>query len=201
MRHTELHAIVLAAGESRRLGRPKQLVRYGGLTLIERAVHQAQAGCGDRVRIVLGAHRDQILPVIANLQVQPLINPDWQSGMASSLRVGIDGLPPAAAAVLLILCDHPLVTAAQMEHLAATWKLAPDRAVASAYDGTVGVPAVLPRRLFPELLALRGDRGAKAVLKGETTRSITIAIPEASFDVDTEQRVSELAGQTQRDES
>ena len=113
--------------------------------------------------------------------------------MASSLRKGIESLPDESPAVLLTLCDHPLVTAEQLTRLARAWACDPERAAASAYDGTIGVPAILPKRLYPDLLALSGDAGAKSVLRQELSSLITLAIPEAAFDVDTEETARELA--------
>lgn len=113
--------------------------------------------------------------------------------MASSLRAGITSLPPDSAAALLTLCDHPLVTIAQLEKLAQAWGSNPERVVVSAYDGTIGVPAIVPRRLYPRLLSLTGAEGAKSVFKHEQHRLITLAIPEASFDVDDEKTARELA--------
>jgi len=196
----DLHAIVLAAGESRRLGRPKQLLRFEGSTLIERAIGHAQAVCEDRVVAVIGAHRDRILPLVEALDVTVAINPNWKTGMASSLRTGIESLPPGSAGALLTLCDHPLVTIAQLTQLARVWASDPDRAAASAYNGTIGVPAIVPRRLYPSLLGLAGDAGAKSVLRRELHQLITLAVPEASFDVDNEETVQELARLSATDE-
>jgi molybdenum cofactor cytidylyltransferase len=190
---SDLHAIVLAAGESRRLGRPKQLLRFEGSTLIERAIRQAKAICDGRVTVVVGAHRDQILPLVEAVDVNVAINSEWATGMSSSLRAGIESLPAHSAAAMLTLCDHPLVTVAQLTQLAEAWASDPDRAAASAYNGTIGVPAIVPRRLYPNLLSLSGDAGAKLVLMQELRRLITLAIPEASLDVDTEETASELA--------
>lgn len=188
----ELHAIVLAAGESRRLGRPKQLLRFRGSTLIERATRHAQAVCEHRVTVVLGANSDSIRPLVEALGANISINRDWKTGMASSLRVGIDSLPAGSAGTMLTLCDHPLVTVEQLDRLARIWTADPDRAAASAYNGTIGVPAILPRRLYPALLGLTGDTGAKSVLRQELRRLITLAVPEASLDVDTEESAREL---------
>ena len=194
---SELHAIVLAAGESSRLGRPKQLLKFEGSTLVERATRHAQAVCDRRVTVVLGASSDSIRPLVEALGANVSINPDWKTGMASSLRVGINSLPAGSAGAMLTLCDHPLVTVEQLECLASAWAADPDRAAASAYNGTIGVPAILPGRLYPALLSLDGDAGAKSVLGEELRQLITLAVPEASFDVDTEETARELA-QTSR---
>ena len=181
-----LWAIVLAAGESRRLGRPKQLVQWRGESLITRSVRAAQAVCGPRVVVVLGAHRDAIECELEALGPVLALNPHWTEGLASSLRVGIAALPPSCEAALLQSCDQPRVPVSALQALAQCWRENPDRAIASAYANTVGIPAILPARLFTTLKTLSGDQGARAVLRAEGAQLLRFALPEAAFDVDDE---------------
>lgn len=187
-----LWAVVLAAGESRRLGQPKQIVQWRGETLIARSVRAAQAICGPRVVVVLGAHRDAIEPVLEPLAPVMVLNPQWADGLATSLRSGIAALPPECTAALLLTCDQPQVPVTALQALAQRWCENPDRAVASEYANTVGVPAILPARLFTALKALCGDQGARATLRAEGARLLRLPVPEAAFDVDDEDSLRAL---------
>ena len=141
-----LWAVVLAAGESRRLGRTKQLVRWRGETLIERSVRGAQAVCERRVLVVLGAHREAIEPALAALAPTIVVNTEWADGLASSLHAGVRALPPSCAAALLLACDQPRVSVAALQALAQCWSEERRCAVASEYAGTCGIPAIVPAR-------------------------------------------------------
>jgi molybdenum cofactor cytidylyltransferase len=153
-------AIVLAAGFSRRLGSPKQSLVLGGETLLERAARIAREVADDVVVVT----REN--------------NPDAEEGMASSIRRGVTLAGPGAR-LLITLCDQPLVTA---DHLRALIAIdAP--IVATGYAGIAGVPAVFAPELAPELLALRGDRGARSVI--ETHGARVVFFEDAAVDVDT----------------
>ena len=164
-------AIVLAAGSSTRLGRPKQAIIVDGETLLQRAERVARAVA------------DEVIVVTEQL------NPDAAEGIASSIRTGVR-LAGDDARILITLCDQPLITAG---HLRALLDIdAP--IVATGYAGTAGAPAVFAPSLVPELLALRGDRGARAVI--EAHRDITNVIPfeDAAVDIDREDDVRDLLG-------
>lgn len=152
-------AIVLAAGFSRRLGRPKQDVIFEGETLLERARRVASEAADD----VIVVTRDN--------------NPEAGEGMASSIRAGVSAAP-AGARILITLCDQPLVTAAHLRALIAVD--AP--IVATGYSGIAGVPAIFAPQFVPELLALRGDVGARAII--ERHGAHVIAFEDAAVDVD-----------------
>ena len=153
-------AIVLAAGFSRRLGSPKQSLVYEGETLLDRAT-----------RIAREVADDVVVVTRAN-------NPDAEEGMASSIRAGVSLAGPGAR-LLITLCDQPLVTA---DHLRALIAIdAP--IVATGYAGIAGVPAIFAPELAPELLALRGDRGARTII--ETHGARLVFFEDAEVDVDT----------------
>ena len=139
---SQLAAIILAAGASRRLGQPKQLVRLGEETLLERAIRvAAEAGCAP-VIVVLGASSAQILAQSSLAPAIIVLNSAWEEGMASSIRLGIGSLAPGTTAALLMTCDQPAVTAAHLRRLALE---APEEPVASAYSERRGVPGVSSR--------------------------------------------------------
>ena len=177
IRH-DVAAVILAAGASRRLGEPKQLVRVHGETLLERTVRvAAEAGCSP-ILVVLGASSEAILAHTSLTPAEVLLNPEWDEGMASSIRAGIRALPPKTQAALLLTCDQPTVTAVHLQRLASSAATEP---VASRYAGRHGVPAYFPANTFAELLRLSGDAGARLLLS--TARAIDL--PGGEIDVDT----------------
>jgi molybdenum cofactor cytidylyltransferase len=176
-------AVVLAAGASIRLGEPKQLVVVGGETLLERAVRVArEAGCAPVV-VVLGAAAEQVA-TRCNLGGAVLVmNSGWEEGMASSIRVGV-GAVGGADGVVLMTCDQPAVT---VEHLLVL--TAAGEVTASAYAGRRGVPAYFPAASFPALIELRGDAGARELLRSAPT----VELVGGELDVDTANDLAEAA--------
>lgn len=184
--------IVLAAGASRRLGRPKQLLRFEGRTLVERAADLAIAACDGPVLVVVGAHADEVVQSLGARPLSIVRNERWEEGMGRSLTAAIAALPAACDAVLVLLCDQPKLRVESLRELVARWRAAPDRLVASAYREALGVPAVFPRRLFASLAALAGDAGARRVIAQEGARALRVEVPEAAFDVDDEAAAAAL---------
>lgn len=155
-------AVVLAAGASKRLGEPKQLVMLGGETLLERAVRVArEAGCSPAV-VVVGADYAEVLGNTVLGDIVTVVNDKWEEGMASSIRLGVRALQIAARdaeGVLLMTCDQPAVTAKHLAHL-----MLKAEVKASRYAGKNGVPAFFPKKYFDELMELKGDTGARELL-------------------------------------
>jgi molybdenum cofactor cytidylyltransferase len=174
-------AIILAAGASRRLGRPKQLVELGGETLLRRTALAALAGCAP-VLAVLGSRADEVAASLAGLPVTVVLNEEWEEGMAASIRAGIRALPAGAEAALFMVCDQIAVDGALVRRLLAVRAAHPEAVVACGYAGARGTPSLFPARCFPQLLALRGDRGARGLLAGEGV--VVVPFPEGSQDVD-----------------
>jgi molybdenum cofactor cytidylyltransferase len=187
-----VYAIILAAGESSRLGSPKQLLTWQGKSLLEHAITHARTVFDERVIFVLGANAELIQNRIPLNGITPIINTNWQEGMAASIRTGIETLPPRATAALIMLCDQPLITATHLAKLVQAWQNAPNQIVASQYHKTTGVPALFPAEFFGQLLTIKGDSGAKLVLAQLEERIIKIAMPEAEFDIDRPDDVDQL---------
>jgi molybdenum cofactor cytidylyltransferase len=177
-----LPAVILAAGASRRLGRPKQLVELAGESLLRRAARAALAGCSP-VLVVVGSRAPEMEANLAGLPVTIVDNAAWEEGMAASIRAGVAALPAGASGVLFLLCDQLAVDAALVNRLLEAWRAHPDAVIACGYAGTRGTPSVFPARCFPQLLALRGDRGARGLLGGEDV--VVVPFPEGAADVDT----------------
>jgi molybdenum cofactor cytidylyltransferase len=125
--------------------------------------------------------------LLARNYVNPKIvhNPRWQDGIASSLHAGISALPENARGALILLTDQPGVSSRSLQRLVDTWLRQPSRAVAAGYGDSLGVPAILPRRLFRDLTGIQGDAGAKTVLRKTDSRTVLVDMPEALFDIDT----------------
>jgi molybdenum cofactor cytidylyltransferase len=174
-------AVILAAGASRRLGRPKQLVELAGESLLRRTVRAALAGCAP-VLVVVGAQADAMAAHLAGLPVTLVHNDQWEEGMAASIRAGVRALPATAAAVLFLVCDQPAVDAQLVRRLLETRGRHPEAVVACGYAGTRGTPSIFPAWCFPDLLALRGDRGARGLLAGPGVE--VVPFPEGEADVD-----------------
>lgn len=177
-------AIILAAGASTRLGRPKQLERLRGERLLERAVRLA-VGAGLTPTVVLGCAAELIERECALPRGCVLLNPDWRSGMASSVRAGLAALPPDVPGALLMTCDQPGVTAMHLRQLVAQG-LANRCVVGSAYAGKRGVPAWFPAEVFPRMMQLVGDTGARELLGTGTA----IDLEGGELDVDTEEALA-----------
>lgn len=180
-------AVVLAAGGSTRLGRPKQLLELDGEPLVRRAARIAAEAGYDPVVVVVGAEGEAVTRALGGAFLA-VTNPDWSAGAASSIRRGLEALRtlrPGVGGALIVTCDQPLVEARHLAALAAA--LGPDRQIAaSRYAGTLGVPALFARAVFGELLALTGEAGAKRVVLRDPERVASVELPEAGRDVDTE---------------
>ncbi|HEV2700880.1 MAG TPA: nucleotidyltransferase family protein [Steroidobacteraceae bacterium] len=187
-----VHVIVLAAGASTRFGSPKQLVRLKGRPLLHLAVSRAVEVAGQSVTVVLGANAAELAPLLRHTPATVVINRDWAEGMGSSVRTGVARVPAAADAALLMLADQPAVTAEDLRRLVGTWRRQPRCMVAAHYAGTSGVPAIFPREDFPALCALRGDAGARALLKGGGERLVRVPLPSAAIDIDTPEDLLKL---------
>jgi molybdenum cofactor cytidylyltransferase len=168
-------ALILAAGASTRLGRPKQLVRLGNETLLDRSVRIAEeAGCAPIV-VVLGASEDQIRNRCKLQDVLIVSHPDWAEGMGTTLSRGAQAFEDVQG-ILVMTCDMPAVTADHLRTLMSSEQIA-----ASSYAGRKGVPAYFPRGQFPTLLELKGDTGARELLQ----HAQVVELAGGELDVDT----------------
>jgi molybdenum cofactor cytidylyltransferase len=184
--------IVLAAGASRRLGKSKQLLRLHGEQLVRRALRLGLATKPWLALIVLGAEADAVYASVADLGARRVDCGDWQRGMSASLRAGLAALPPECAAALVVLCDQPALDTAHLDALVAAWRGNPGSAAASSYAGTLGVPVLLPRAWFEELMVDAGDQGARELL-ARRRADVTAIVNEAlALDVDRDQDLDRI---------
>jgi len=184
-----LGCAVLAAGESKRLGRPKQLLVLDGKTLLRRAIEAVCEAVVGEVAVVVGARSELVRAEIAGSGAAILENLEWAEGIASSLRAAAAWARARRLDRLLVaVCDQPLLTASHVADLAAA-SARDERAVASAYAGVRGVPAVFPSTWLERLGRLDGNRGAGALLRGADD-VIELPWPDGEVDIDTEDDVA-----------
>ena len=188
----KVYAIILAAGGSSRLGRPKQLLEWRKRSLLAHSILNVQALLGEKIVVVLGAHATAIQSAVDLDGVSVIINPDWREGIASSIRAGINALPVSASAALFVLCDQPLVNSTHLQKLLSGRQGNADKIIASQYHHSVGVPALFPASFFEHLLSLSGDRGAKPLMLQFETSLLKIPLPEAELDVDRQEDFERL---------
>lgn len=193
----EIWAVVLAAGESRRMGgRPKQLLELEGEPLVRRAVRVALSAGAAGVVVVSGAAAAEVERAVAGFgqRVRTAYNPAYASGMASSLQVGIAALPETATGALVLLADQPRVGAALVGKVLEAGRRA--AAAACRYpDGGLGPPCVLNRPVWDEVARLEGDRGARAILRALGPQvAVVRADPAELLDVDTPEDLALLEG-------
>ena len=177
--------VVLAAGGSTRMGRPKQLLAIDGEPLVRRVTRQVVGACAP-VHVVVGAARDAVAAALADLPVTLVDNPAWADGLGGSVARGVAAAfaDPAVDAVLLTVGDLPRLLAAHLRAMVAGFRRSGAAALASCHERSVGVPAIFHRRVGGALLALRGPIGARAVLAGLGAEVVPFELPEAALDVD-----------------
>jgi molybdenum cofactor cytidylyltransferase len=177
------------------MGTPKQLLRYQGRYFLRHITETAIASGCDPIVVVLGAYANQIRPKVEELPVRVVEHPHWAEGMGSSIRVGIRTLGDRAASVqaaIVLLCDQPFTSVQLIHQLIAAYKANRQPIVASSYAGILGVPALFDRCLFPELLTLESQQGAKHLIQNYTNRTTAVPFIEGAIDIDTPKDYQEL---------
>lgn len=181
----KIAGLILAAGESTRFGGRKQLADIDGKPMLEHAIDQLRPIFNDDLYVVLGAFRDEILSMIGN-RAKTIANDNWQSGMGSSITAGITGICAAGTydGVLIALADQVGLTRNDYQKLLNAFD--GSHIIASRYKEMNGVPALFPAAYFPELAMMTGGRGAQQVLNSGNHDISAIAMPNAAFDIDTQ---------------
>jgi molybdenum cofactor cytidylyltransferase len=197
--------VILAAGESQRMGTPKQLLTFGGKTLIRHSALVALESLCSPAIAVLGANQEKILPEIAHLTLNDkllhiLNNSEWQEGMASSIRLSINHLVEVMGknleAIVFMLCDQPFVNAELINELVTVYRRTRNPLVVSTYEnGVNGVPALFSSAIFPELLQLKGDTGARKIIMQFSEKMLSVPFPKGNIDLDTPEAYQLLMNQ------
>ena len=180
-------ALFLAAGSSRRMGRPKLLLQLGGKALIRRAVELAAASQADEVVVVVGPNREEMERVLTGSGARLVDNPDHLSGMASSLRTGLRALGPEVGAAVVLLGDQPFQGSEVVDRLIEHHRATGAPIVVPLYAGRRGNPVLFARSLFDELARQEGDQGGREVIAADPSRVATVAFDseQAQRDLDT----------------
>lgn len=180
--------IILAAGSSSRMGQSKQLLKWQDSTLIQHAVDTGFKSGAGTVVVVLGANEDEHRKAISSSRAIVISNPRWSTGMGSSLKEGLKAIAqyPRIDSVIVMVCDQPYVTAEHLKELWIKYDQSKAKAVASAYAGTYGVPALLSPALYDDVLALADEQGAKTILQRlQPTEIKSITLKDGEKDLDT----------------
>ena len=191
----EVGIVVLAAGESKRLGRPKQLLPYLGTTIISHVIGTALASKAGKTIVVTGAQADRIRDELGSLSATIVDNNSWQEGVSTSIRLGIEMLEQSAVpmlAVLLMTSDQLRASTPLVNLIIDKYDNQPNRIVACEYEETIGVPALFDQAYFQELKSLRGDSGAKSIINSHLEHVVTVAFPDGGLDIDTTRDLEKL---------
>ncbi|MCH3881008.1 MULTISPECIES: nucleotidyltransferase family protein [Tenacibaculum] len=184
--------LILAAGSSTRMNATKQLLPYKNTTLLGFAIETAKKTTTNQVFCVLGSNAEIIEESVKKHQVETIFNPNFKAGLSSSIVAGINHITPMNFdAVLIILADQPKITSAYLNELLKTSVENPTKIIASNYGENNGVPVIFPKNYFKELLLLKGDKGAKNLLKKMHSNLISIKSTNL-IDIDTEEEYKNL---------
>ena len=180
--------ILLAAGSSSRMGRSKQMLEVNGEQLLQRITRVALDSDATKVIVVLGANEQAHRKSIQQLPIEIRINPNWQLGMGSSLKKGLQSLlelVPELDAVIVMVCDQPSITTVHLNKLIQTFKETNSPVVASYYANSAGVPALFEKSVFEKLLTIENESGAKKIIQQHKELVKTIDFPQGAIDLDT----------------
>jgi len=191
----DVYALVLAAGLSRRYGRSKLLEELSGMPLLRHALTAAQAACRGKVVLVTGHASEDMASAASGLADAVVLNSEYQSGIGSSIARGVSHLVEDAAAVIIMLADQPLVTAAHIGQMIEKWRNNPDVIVATRYSGVDGPPVLFGHSYFPQLRELESDAGARHVLRAHRAAVRTVEFEQAAIDIDTPDDLKALLSQ------
>jgi molybdenum cofactor cytidylyltransferase len=186
--------ILLAAGGSSRLGRPKQLLPYGEKSLVQHVLDTALAASPKHVVLVTGAIR---ILVQFSGSVQVVNNAEWKEGIASSIRSGLKAvlkIEPGIDAVIFVVCDQPYISATLLQELMDAHAATGKEIVASSYADTVGIPALFGKSFFDALMQLKGDEGAKRIIMQNPGSVAVVDFPRGNIDIDTAGDYAALQG-------
>jgi len=180
--------IILAAGNSSRLGRPKQLLPYLNKSLLCNAVEQSLLVPESMVLVVTGASKEIVESELPSDKILVQHNANWQTGMASSIKTGVSELLmryPALDALLITVCDQPFLNTEIMTSLIEEFTTSTKNIVASAYNDTLGTPVLFSKKYFNTLQQLEGQEGAKKIIMKDAEDVASVSFPAGGIDIDT----------------
>lgn len=184
---TKIEVLIMAAGASRRLGQPKQLLEYKGETLIRRISSEAINANIGAVTVVTGYDHENFEKEISDLKLDVFFNKEWDEGLGASIRNGLKHIlakSPETNAILLTMSDQPLVDATHLKKLVNAYDASRSMIIASAYSSTFGVPVLIDRFYFDMLKELKGDEGGKKILANYIKNIVEIPFIDGKIDID-----------------
>lgn len=185
---SEAGLILLSAGESSRMGKPKLLLEFQGESLLRRAALAALESKAGAVAVVLGANAEILRNELRGLDLETACNKEWKKGMGGSIKAGLEKLFEVNSqlkAVVITLGDQPFAQARVIDQLIEKYLETKALIVASRYAETMGVPALFDRKLFAELMDLSGKSGAQNLIERFRAQTVSIDFPAGAFDIDT----------------
>jgi molybdenum cofactor cytidylyltransferase len=180
--------VILAAGKSERLGSPKQLLSFKGKNLLKHAVDTALVTSCQSVFVVLGSNIELLREELKGKPVTVIENTGWEEGMASSIRCGLENIMKSGFSpdcVIFMVCDQPYVSSSLLLSLMEKKVETGMPIVASMYEDKMGTPALFDKTIFPELMKLSGDKGARKLISEKIEKVATVLFPEGITDIDT----------------
>lgn len=192
-------AVVLAAGQSARMGEPKQLLRLGDETILQRTLENVRGAAVDEVVLVLGFAADQIrcqIPAQLVDRLKIILNEDFATGMASSLRAGLSAVGARADAALIVLADQPFVRSTTIDVIIHRYRSSNAKIVIPCYKGKRGNPVLLDRAIFAEAMSLTGDTGCRAIFANHHEGIVEVDVDDEGvvLDIDNQAEYKRLCG-------
>jgi len=182
--------VILAAGNSSRMGQPKQLIKYHNKSFLQHAVDEANMATNNKTMVVTGANRDLLEVELRQLPVHVIYNEQWETGIASSISNGVAALYkifPYLYGIIICVCDQPFVSSPLLNKLIEQYKQGHKGIVASHYHDTLGVPVLFGKKYFDALLALKGDEDIQTLLNEYTDDIEQIEFEQGNIDINTMQ--------------
>lgn len=192
--------VILAAGASTRMGRPKQLLPLNGQPLLLHTVDEALSTTVSNVVVVLGSDPDTYQDLLETYPVRVIVNEAWQEGIGSSIKLGMTAIKKRVRdldAVLFLVGDQPAISFKYLCRMLDTYHNSTADLIASGYAGTYGVPALFDRHFFDDIMKIHNSDGAKAVLKKNESSLTILDCPEGAVDIDTPQDYASFRRQFQ----
>ena len=187
--------IILAAGSASRFGGIKQLLQFNKKTLMQNVIDEATNAELNPVIVVTGAYADEVSKKIDNKKITIVFNEHWEKGMASSIVTGLQQallVNNKIENIIIAVCDQPYISSILFQQLSDKKRKSGKSIVASSYAGTLGTPALFSKKYFKELLNLKGDEGAKSLIRKYNNETTSVLFKKGNIDVDTQKDYEEL---------
>lgn len=183
---------ILAAGESSRLRASKQLIKFQGKSLLRHIAEITSTTEASEVLVILGFRESLFRQELSGLKISIVENPNWSEGISSSIIAATRAVHANSSGILFLTVDQPFVSTELLNRIIHHYQTTEASIVACEYSGTVGIPALFDRSMFPELLQLTGGRGAKDIIVQHRSNSLLIPFPEGEIDIDTPDDLEKL---------